>query len=103
MDTEKSIKNPSHFRRDQTVNHEIMSSKNEENLSGMPSEHGGNLRDKRFFFHFVTTTTLINYSFYSTIITKTVSLINTVFNPGALLICRPDGYAVCPYTSDFFG
>lgn len=96
-----STMNPSQLTKDQTVNHEIVSSKDDE--EALPQHGGQHLRDKRLFFHFVTTTTVIDYSFSSTIITKTVSLINTLFNAGALLICRPDGYTVCPYTSDFFG
>jgi hypothetical protein len=84
------------FNRQQAV-----SSKDEDEVTSSPVEYS---RGKRFFFHFVTTTTVINYSFSSTTVTKTVSLLNTLAFPGASLICRPDGYAVCPYTANsFFG
>ena len=79
---------------DRTFNRQqIISSKDEDELTS-PTKYS---RGKRLFFHFVTTTTVISYSFLSTTVTKTVNLLNTIFNPGAYLICRPDGYAVCPY------
>jgi hypothetical protein len=82
---------------DRTFNrHQVVSSKDEDELTS-PLKYS---REKRLFFHFVTTTTVINYSFTSTTVTKTVSLLNTLAFPGAYLICRPDGYAVCPYTAN---
>ena len=83
---------------DRTFNrHQIVSSKDEDEVTSSPASYS---REKRFFFHLVTTTTVISYSFLSTTVTKTVNLLNTIFNPGAYLICRPDGYAVCPYTAN---
>jgi hypothetical protein len=85
---------------DRTFNrHQIVSSKDEDELISSPVEYS---REKRLFFHFVTTTTVINYSFISTTVTKTVSLLNTLAFPGAYLICCPDGYNVCPYTANSF-
>ena len=79
---------------------QIISSKDEDEVTS-PVKYS---REQRLFFHFVTTTTVINYSFSSTTVTKTVSLLNTLAFPGAYLICRPDGYTVCPYTANsFFG
>jgi hypothetical protein len=86
---------------DRTFNrHQVVSSKDEDEGTSSPASYS---RGKRFFFHFVTTTTVISYSFLSTTVTKTVSLLNTLAFPGAYLICRPDGYAVCPYTANSFG
>lgn len=102
-----SMKNPSRLANDQTANHEILSSKNEGALGDLPAGYTSpaadvNWREKRLFFHLVTTSTLLNYAFISTTITKTVHLLNSLFL-GGQLICRPEGYAVCPYTSQTFG
>jgi hypothetical protein len=87
------------------VNPKIVSFKNEETLTDRPEYASpavdGSSRGKRLFSHLVTTSTLISYTFIPTTITKTVNLSNTFyyFYGGGQLICRPEGYAVCPYTS----
>jgi hypothetical protein len=103
-------KNSGHLTNDQMVNPEIVSSQNEETLSDKleytsPAVDGSS-RGKRLFFpffHLVTTSTLISYTFIPTTITKTVNFSNTFyyFYGGGQLIYRPEGYAVCPYTSQF--
>ncbi|KZS14719.1 Uncharacterized protein APZ42_020086 [Daphnia magna] len=89
---------------DAIVNQGIVSSKDEdtlEELSNVTLKPVGYLRDKRFFFHLVTTTTAISYTFLSTTVTKTVNLLNPFFGTGQL-VCLPQGYAVCPFTQPFF-
>lgn len=100
-------KNSGHLINDQMVNPEIVSSNNEVTLTNRYTSPAvdGSSRGKRLFFHLVTTSTLISYTFIPTTITKTVNFSNTFyyFYGGGQLICRPEGYAVCPYTSQFLG
>ncbi|KAI9559246.1 hypothetical protein GHT06_016035 [Daphnia sinensis] len=56
-------------------------------------------RMKRLFFHFVTTTTVVSYTFFSATSTKTVSLLSLVGQGPGSLICRPEGFSVCSSTS----
>ncbi|KAI9559250.1 hypothetical protein GHT06_016039 [Daphnia sinensis] len=89
---------------DMIFHHGIASSKDEDNLSGWPSvtlKPLGYSRGERLFFHFVTTTTAISYTFLSTTVTKTVNLLYPYF--GGQLVCLPQGYAVCPYVPPYFG
>jgi hypothetical protein len=100
-------KNSGHLINDQMVNPEIVSFKNEETLTDRYASPAvdGSSRRKRLFSHLVTISTLISYTFIPTTITKTVNLLNTFyyFYGGGQLIFCPEGYAVCPYTSQFLG
>ncbi|XP_046459120.1 uncharacterized protein LOC124205689 isoform X2 [Daphnia pulex] len=107
--TSLDLSNEHHqWAKNQTLNHGLVSSMNEdlnadataESLVSTPAVRS---RGQRFFVHLVTTTTVTSYSFLSTTVTKTVSLLNTLLNPGGGLICLPYGYSVCPYTSLFPG
>ncbi|XP_059351561.1 uncharacterized protein LOC132088022 [Daphnia carinata] len=87
-----------------TFNHGIASSKEEDTLGGWPSVTSrplGYFRGERLFFHLVTTTTAISYTFLSTTVTKTVNLLYPYF--GGQLVCLPQGYAVCPYVAQYYG
>lgn len=90
---------------DPSVNYGVLSSKDEHVLDELQSETlmpFGYSRDKRLFFHLVTTSTAISYVFLSTTVTKTVNLLNPFFG-GGQLACLPEGYAVCPLSGTFFG
>ncbi|XP_032783058.2 uncharacterized protein LOC116920975 [Daphnia magna] len=52
-------------------------------------------RMKRLLFHFVATTTVVSYTFFSATSTKTVSLLSVADQGPGFLICRPEGYSVC--------
>ncbi|XP_032783032.1 uncharacterized protein LOC116920955 [Daphnia magna] len=86
---------------DAAANHGVVSSKDEDTLDELSNvvtlKPVGYLRDKRFFFHLVTTTTAISYTFLSTTVTKTVNLLSPMPAPIGQLVCLPQGYAVCPY------
>lgn len=56
-------------------------------------------RMKRLFFHLVTTTTVVNYTFFSATITKTVNLLSVVGQGPGYLICRLEGFLVCSSSS----
>ncbi|XP_057368657.1 uncharacterized protein LOC130689733 [Daphnia carinata] len=78
----------------------ISSSKDEDlldekqNSQAMPQSKQS--RMQRLFFHFVTTTTVVSYTFFSATSTKTVSFVSVgnAQGPG-YLTCRPEGYIVC--------
>jgi hypothetical protein len=96
------------WMKKQTLNHELFSSTNEDlNADAVASSSVATpavqSRGQRFFIHLVTTATVTSYSFLSTTVTKTVSLLNTMFNPGGGgLICRPNGYSVCANNTSLF-
>nr|WBD92706.1 putative cladoceran-specific protein type 1 [Daphnia magna] len=56
-------------------------------------------RMKRLFFHLVTTTTVVSYTFFSATITKTVNLLSVVEQGPGYLICRLEGFLVCSSSS----
>ncbi|KAI9559249.1 hypothetical protein GHT06_016038 [Daphnia sinensis] len=91
------LENP-HPRNDPAINPSVVSSKDEDVLDGLQTVTLKPLvysRDKRFFFHLVTTKTVISYTSMSTTLTKTVSLLFPF--SGGQLVCLPQGYTVCPY------
>nr|WBD92716.1 putative cladoceran-specific protein type 1 [Daphnia magna] len=81
----------------------ISSSKDEDLLNEKQSSQEMPLskqsRMKRLFFHFVTTTTVVSYTFFSATSTKTVNLLSVVGQRPGYLICRPEGFSVCSSTS----
>ncbi|XP_059351562.1 uncharacterized protein LOC132088023 [Daphnia carinata] len=82
---------------DPTVNPSVVSSIDDGTLDESPSvtlRPLGYSRDKRFFFHLVTTKTVISYTSLSTTLTKTVNLLDPIFGAGQL-ICLPQSYTVC--------
>ncbi|XP_057368642.1 uncharacterized protein LOC130689719 [Daphnia carinata] len=93
------------FANDPAVNHGIVSSKDEgvvDESSNVTLTPVGRIRDKRFFFHLVTTTTAISYTFLSTTVTKTVNLLSQIDPLMGQLVCVPQGYSVCPYIGTVF-
>ncbi|EFX73032.1 hypothetical protein DAPPUDRAFT_110198 [Daphnia pulex] len=78
-------------------NRQIVSSKEEDALDeeqwSSVTPQSNHFRQKRFFVHFVATTTSISSTLFSTTTTKTVYLLGTIAN--RQLVCLPDGYAVC--------
>ncbi|KAK4010349.1 uncharacterized protein LOC116920973 [Daphnia magna] len=81
----------------------ISSSKDEDLLNEKQSSQEMPLskqsRMKRLFFHLVTTTTVVSYTFFSATSTKTVNLLSVVGQGPGYLICRPEGFSVCSSTS----
>lgn len=78
-------------------NQRIVSSKEENALDeeqwSSVTPFSNHFRQKRFFVHFVATTTSISSTLFSTTTTKTVYLLGTIAI--RQLVCLPDGYAVC--------